>query len=413
MKVLLFDTNTIQPRIAPLGLEYLAEHLRESGHEVRIADSDPDALDSIECSSYDLIGLGVRNIDNIGFQNIEFYLPAIRDFVTHIRHQTNAPIVIGGTAVNMMPNTIREFTGVNSAVIGKGFRSIDCLIEMLQKGTVSPTVEDQSDYVRGYFKRNLIPHLHYEGMGSRVGIATKFGCPFNCSYCSYPLVDGHGLRERGIEEVVYEISNLRAEGVRNIFFADANFNVSARHAVDVLMAVRQKGLDINWEGFINPHPQAFTPEFFQEVVRSGKETVTLGVDTLSQRSLILLSKGFTLENIERAIGMCQMAGISVNLPILFGHPSESKKDVIETFKNIDRLRPQNVDIVIGIRLYPGTPLYYKCLSDDIIGPNQSLLEPFYLPIQDTVREQILVEIKARPNCHLSSPESLEIYRPKL
>lgn len=410
MKILLINPDLVNPPIAPVGLEYVTEHLKKKGHDVNLVDLAIEP--QVEyLGNFDLIGIGIRNIDNTGFSPVVFYLPEVRELIETIRNNSQAPIVIGGAAVNLMPDEIREYVGADYAVVGKGFDSIDSLVESFDKSVqIKPVIEVTGDAVVGYFQRDVLSHEPYAKEGTSIGIATKFGCPFNCSYCDYPIGDGVGLRERSIDEVIYEAERLYNRGVYNMFFADANFNISAEHGTTILKELNRSKIKISWGAFLNPHPLAFTDDFFKGLLKSGKQRVSLGVDSLSARTLFNLNKPFTMQDIERATSMCQSAGVLVNYSILFGHPDEAQEDVLETFANIDRLKPDYADIVMGIRLFPKTPLYSECLRNGIIPPELSLLEPYYITPSQKVRETILEETARRPNCHFSNPLSLKMYR---
>lgn len=403
MKILLYDANLAEPAISPVGMEYQAEWLRQRGHYSDLVDD----IGNVDLKDYDLIGLGVRNIENTGFRPVEFYLPEIRGTISHIKSITDAPIVIGGSAVNIMPEDIRDYVGADCAVAGKGLEATERLMEAVKGGKGLPeSIIDFSDFVKGRFKRDVIEHSKYKS----VGIATKFGCPERCSYCVYPHIDGHVLRQREPSEVLYEIERLKDQGIKRVFFTDANFNISPEHGTEILKEINRRGIKTRWEAFINPSRYAFTDEFFEEVVKSGKRTIAFGVDALSKNGLKYLGKGFSLEDISRATRMCKSKGISIHYSVLFGHPEETEDDIREAFNNLDKLEPKFVDVVVGIRIMPGTRFYKECLDKGIIDKKTSLIEPpLYVPVDENLTELIVREAESRPNCHLSGIESLNMY----
>ena len=60
----------------------------------------------------------------------------------------------------------------------------------------------------------------YQANGKMVSIQTKRGCPYRCSYCSYPVLEGKNYRLRDPEEVAAEVIRVGAEyyypGIRKI-----------------------------------------------------------------------------------------------------------------------------------------------------------------------------------------------------
>src|SRR5262245_36356186 len=113
MNVLLVNPNREQMPwpVVPVGLCTVASSLARAGHDVDVLDltfsRDPrrDTLARVRERAPALIGVTIRNIDNCNFESPHFYLEEIRDAVIHpIRELgSSAPIVIGGSAVNVSP----------------------------------------------------------------------------------------------------------------------------------------------------------------------------------------------------------------------------------------------------------------------------------------------------------------------
>ena len=79
----------------------------------------------------DFIAISLRNIDNVDSFCGEdgWYLKHARDLVSDLRTMSEAPILLGGPALTIMPEIISEYVGVDHAVIGEGEQSVsrsDC-----------------------------------------------------------------------------------------------------------------------------------------------------------------------------------------------------------------------------------------------------------------------------------------------
>lgn len=55
---------------------------------------------------------------------------------------------------------------------------------------------------------------YLDGGDFYVGVQTKRGCPHNCCYCVYTVVEGKAVRVNPVEEVIAEMGQLYAKGVR-------------------------------------------------------------------------------------------------------------------------------------------------------------------------------------------------------
>ena len=70
-------------------------------------------------------------------------------------------------------------------------------------------------------------YLEFGGMGN---LQTKRGCPFNCIYCTYPIIEGRRVRLRSPKRICDEIESLVKFGINNLFVVDNEFNFPVEHA---------------------------------------------------------------------------------------------------------------------------------------------------------------------------------------
>ena len=109
MKVALVNTNRMQPPIAPIGLDYVAEALNAAGHTVGLLDLcwEEDAAGAIRNyfseSDFGLAGITLRNTDDCVYTSRRSFLSGFPDLVKMVRNNTDARIVLGGVGFSTMP----------------------------------------------------------------------------------------------------------------------------------------------------------------------------------------------------------------------------------------------------------------------------------------------------------------------
>ncbi len=139
-RVLLVSTNrerSPQP-VVPNGVACVASALAAAGHDVRVLDlcfaSDPVAAarESVRALRPDVIGVSIRNIDNSDTIALRHYTPeaaavlgALRDGAPH------APVLAGGAAFGVAPESLFRELGVDYAVAGDGERASVALVDAL------------------------------------------------------------------------------------------------------------------------------------------------------------------------------------------------------------------------------------------------------------------------------------------
>ncbi len=58
-----------------------------------------------------------------------------------------------------------------------------------------------------------------------IPVQTRRGCPFHCSYCSTPAIEGRQIRSRSPRRVRDWIARMRDRGFGHFYFVDNTFNL--------------------------------------------------------------------------------------------------------------------------------------------------------------------------------------------
>jgi len=393
--------------VPPLGLEYLAEELQTNDYRVDIIDLTLERkrklMQKIQRNNYFATGITVRNIDTTNKFSGYYFLPRIKDLVFKIKKIVNVPIILGGAGFSISPKEILKYTGADYGVFGAGIPALQILLKKIEKNRIkSGTIlsHNSKTYLNFSFKRDFINNKKYQTKEARMGVSTKIGCVFNCIYCTYPKIEGNNLKMRPPKKVIEEVKNLVNRGINQIFFTDSVFNIPRNHAEEICARIIKKKLSINWLACLSPIKRCFSKKLLKLMKESGLDFAYFTVDSFSNKILKVYKKGFTINDIERALKLCRKEGIKTAVDILFGAPNESRKTVNETLGFIDKFQPDNVRVHIGIRIYPATEITKIAENQGIIKKSDDLLQPFFYPLPLALEEYIIQEIKKRPNCQI-------------
>ena len=428
MKILLISVNRekMPYPVFPLGLAYIARTLREEGHPVEVMDLcffqevSADLNDTLHRFRPDLIGISLRNLDNLTYPTSISYLREVEEVIGICRRSSSSRLVIGGSGFSLAPKEILRYLDVDFGIVGEGEEIFPQLVRGLQKGDpISPSPyllmkeKPFPDSIEGARvspirspDRSLFQTQRYLEEGGMGNIQTKRGCPFSCIYCTYPLLEGKKVRLRKTEEVVEEIHHLAEEGVDYIYFVDDIFNYPPSFAEDLCLEMIRRKMDVKWSAFVSPG--FLNEELLKWMKEAGCVGIEFGTDSGSPRMLENYKKSFTQEDIVQSSTICSKLMINHCHYLLFGGPGEDEETIEESFRLMDQLDPTAIIAMLGIRIYPGTEMEKISLSQGVIHQDSNLIYPhFYISPAVRGRLKEMIHEKALARNHWIVP-GLEI-----
>ncbi len=406
--------------VYPIGLDYLEGVLKETGlHETHILDltraggplTSPDFTQrkrksleiikkTITGKHWDIIGLSLRNIDSTypmgdGDQNLHYYLPELLEYLDCVKESAggNTSIVLGGTAFSMMPDVFMERQRDNCCgIMGAGESSFPDLVQAILRGDSVPRITRAATHRIGTLQNRALirKYLDMPVGESTFGVRTKIGCGQLCGYCPYPLISGSGQYLKDTEKVIEEIRLLKdvqreagsGQPVR-VMFADDIFNRPLSHAKEILRAMIQENeTPGSWHAYLDPKniDEEFVDLIFetngwcQPMNRPTNSELAersfhflFDIDSGSSRMLRKIGKPFDIEDIMLSVNTFKkaarireeepdIASVRFGFHILLGYPGEDRESVKETCSLINELMPANVQVQVGVRVYPKTNL---------------------------------------------------------
>jgi radical SAM superfamily enzyme YgiQ (UPF0313 family) len=417
MKILLISVNRerMPSPVFPLGLAYIARALKDGGHTIEVMDLcfSQNVLDDLKEALTrfrpDLIGLSLRNLDNLTYPTSISYLKEVEEVISTCRQCSSSTLVIGGSGFSLAPEELLRHLTVDFGIMGEGEEVLLTLINSLEKNLpISPSPhlliksETQFPVMSGAQvssistpDRTLFNTRCYLEEGGMLNLQTKRGCPFSCIYCTYPLLEGKKVRLREVDEVIEEIRHLiQDQGTDYITFVDDIFNYPPSFAEKLCRGIAEEKLKVKWSAFVNP---GFLSEsLLKWMMEAGCVGVEFGTDSGSDRMLKNYMKSFTQEEVIQASSLCLKLNVNHCHYILFGGPGEDEKTIEESFQLMDQLNPTAVIAMLGIRIYPGTELEQISLSQGVIEKDTNLMYPFFYispalkgRLEDTIGERAL------------------------
>jgi radical SAM superfamily enzyme YgiQ (UPF0313 family) len=309
-------------KIFPLGLSYIGTYLKELGYHIDIFDPNIYEGNIIEgvkskitdCAP-DIVGVSLRNIDNVDYIKPILYYKELHPLVAAIKSVAcEAILIIGGAGFSMFPEKImEEVAEIDFGVYLEGEKTIIELLENLnnpevvkgiffrKEGKIIFTGERElTDFNSSLTPKRSFFELSRYSSTLGLGIQSKRGCVLNCAYCNYIKLNGKHLRLRSPIKVVDEIKNLKAEfGVSTVIFVDNIFNIPRKHAEQIAREIIKRKLSINWSAWFDL--KNFDEHLAELCIEAGCNRMAFSPDGASENMLSILKKNFSMSDVDKVL----------------------------------------------------------------------------------------------------------------
>lgn len=311
------------------------------------------------------------------------------------RHRPEARAVLGGGAVSVFYEQLgRQLPRGTVVSVGEG----EALLEKLLRGE---SLSGERCFLAGEAPRpgliheppagleksacdydyiaSIWPQLDWylDGGDFYVGVQTKRGCPHNCCYCVYTVVEGKQVRINPVQEVVAEMRQLYERGVRGFWFTDAQFIPARRYieeAKGLLRAIQAAGLQgIHWAAYIRA--DNLDAELAELMVATGMSYFEIGITSGSQELVRKMRMGYNLRTVLENCRMLAAAGfrehVSVNYSfnVIDERPETIRQTLayhreLERIFGADKVEPA----IFFIGLQPHTHLEQYAFDQGMLAP---------------------------------------------
>ena len=398
MQVALINTNRMQPPVAPIGLDYIAEALHAAGHGVQLLDlcweENPHSAINhfFKNSAFGLVGMTLRNTDDCAFTSGQSFLPEFVELVKTVRENSDAPIVLGGVGFSVMPEQILARAKADFGIWGEGEFVLPELAACLENGEPYQDLPSLIGCENGSWRRNppawrspaelpsmsrtWVDNRRYFLHGGQAGFETRRGCSGRCIYCADPVAKGNCVRLRPVVAVVDEIEQLISQGIDVLHTCDGEFNIPEKHALEICGAITRRGLGgrLRWYAYCAPAP--FSLELARAMRAAGCVGIDFGADSGCAAMLQRLGRAFSPADVLSAARRAKEQGMAVMLDLLLGAPGESRESIEQTVALVRQADPDRAGVSLGVRVYPGTELAAQVASNKFTGGLTGGNDPF-------------------------------------
>jgi anaerobic magnesium-protoporphyrin IX monomethyl ester cyclase len=367
---------------APLGILYLASHLRARGFAVEVFDTTFSSWPELQ----NLLSHGPPSVLGV-YANLMTRGSVIR--ILRAAREAGWKTVVGGPEPGAY---VEEYlaAGADVVVIGEGEVTLEELLPALRSDSIESVNQvhgiafrDESGMVHHTPARAQIPDIdgqpwpsresisieryletwrQYHGAGS-VSMITARGCPYECRWCSHEVY-GKTHRRRKAVSVVDELEwVLGRYNPDMLWFADDVFTIHHGWLAQFAAEMKRRGLRIPFECI--SRADRINERVADQLAELECFRVWIGSESGSQRVLDSMRRGVTVQQVQTAVAMCKSRGIQTGMFLMWGYDGEELEDIHATIRHV---KASNPDVFLTTVAYPirGTG-YFDAVKDRAVS----------------------------------------------
>lgn len=367
-------------KFIPKGLIYLATILDNNNFNTRVYTRNilrlPIRGYINKILEYKPDAIGISITESTSVKNTIKYIDIIKKKSPEIK------IIVGGPHVTATNGEMLKYSRTDFAFYGEAEYS---LLEFMKK---YPYIEN----IRGliYRKKNKIivnpppkmvedldklPFPNYdlihglkEVLKKQINFEINYisvgrGCPYSCNFCYVPMMYGRKMRFRSPKSIVDEVEyNLKLFNKKHIHFGASTFTCNRGWAIKLCDEIIKRKLNISWT--ILTRADLLDLQLLKLFKKAGCRTITLGIESNSQKVLNYLNKKIDQSQYLRMLQLVKKHNITPLCFIMIGNMGENITDVIQS---ISLMNKADVPYILDMtRAYPGTKLYEEAVKKKLV-----------------------------------------------
>jgi anaerobic magnesium-protoporphyrin IX monomethyl ester cyclase len=384
----------------PIGLAYLSAIAKNQGASVTGIDASGRNLNkSFKIPKYNLQGNGLElnEIFELIHPETKFIgvtamfsheWPYVRDCINATKEKfPNATIVVGGEHATSLPEyNLRDCKGIDYISLGEGEQTWLEIIEKKKNNENFDNIDGlaylkNGEFVKTKFRERIkhideIPWPDWNtfriesyldnavsfgpGSGRNMPIMASRGCPYECTFCSNPLMYGRRYYLRQIDDLIEQIKfYIRKYKITGLQFYDLTAIIRKDWVLEFCKKLKENNISLEWSLPSGTRSEALNQEVLQSLSKANLRYLVYAPESGSVDSLKRIKKKIKLSNMEQSIKYAIKENISVRTNLIIGFPDEKRLDIYKTLYQQIKFSVMGVEDVptYYFNAYPGTELF--------------------------------------------------------
>jgi anaerobic magnesium-protoporphyrin IX monomethyl ester cyclase len=366
------------PKI-PMSVVVLASYLREHGFRARILDTRVEGCENLDLQ--DVLCVGISSMSGLQLKHSLEAAKTIR------QAKPSLPLVWGGVHPSFFPEQTARSEYVDVVVRGEGEESLLEVVQAIESGGSLERARPELEGLKGitysmdghivsnpdreFIDLDRLPLPAYDllALDKYADLLDSFsyessrGCPFRCKFCYNQSFHNRRWRAKSTAKVLNELETIvNRYHPGKILFVEDLFPVSRRRTLEICRGMIERKLGVRWTSYCRADQLSrYSDEDVALLSESGCDELSIGVESGSPRTLKIIGKDITPQQVIVSVDKCLKYGIMPVMSFIIGFPLETPEDMYQTLDFYDQLMAMGDKVEInGLFVYspyPGTPMY--------------------------------------------------------
>lgn len=179
---------------------------------------------------------------------------------------------------------------------------------------------------------------HAPARGKYMIVTTSRGCPYNCRFCTTPLLQGRKWRSRSPKHIVDEIENAVVRfGIEDVMIQDEVFGVRKEIVLGITKEIQDRGLKFRLYLPSGTKVETFDEEMLTELRKVGLQHICLAPESGSPRILEKMKKPMDFDKLIWLATFARKIGIKMMANFVIGFEDETDDERKMTSKLVLQL----------------------------------------------------------------------------
>lgn len=370
MKILLINGYRVWYPSLPTGIGYVAQAIETAGFDYDVCDVNLQTHDQIvqivKENAPQYIGCGTMTHEvEKNYELLQAIRKALPDVI----------IVLGGPhAIAAQKEIFQECSVIDFIIQGEGEEALVKLLQGTPLDSIPGILSRKQPFKSlpyEFLNVDTIAFPKYqkfdlEKYGDTMSIASSRGCVYKCSFCGAPKFLGIRWRAFDLDRIIEEFEYWYGKGYRKFYFCDSLFVLNKKRVIDFcnyIVGSGYKNVMFTADGVRADH---LTYEILQHMKKANFKSITIGVESVNDKTLAFFNKGETFSQVDSAISMADSLGFDISIYLIIGAPGETYDEAMKSI--MYPMKYKNITCSIVSKLMPimGTPYHEYAIQHKLL-----------------------------------------------